>query len=176
MDASMKMKLFFVFLMPFFLLCASPGHFMSNIWPQKNIPTNEYGDLKASKRVLIGGLESPFKEAIVKSIVDSLVKDSVYVKTVSLKRLKREEPTKWNAILILNYCMAWEINYKVKKYISSFPQYHGFVVITTSGDSTSCPAAKKLPENVDAISTASEDQKLPEISAHVLDLLREKIN
>jgi hypothetical protein len=148
---------------------------MSNTWPQKSIPSHAYGDSLASKRVLIGGVTSPFKEAIVRSIVDSLVKDSVYVKTVGIKDLKKEKATSWNAVLLLNTCMAWEINYKVKKFANSFPEYNSIVVITTSGDTISCCSAKKLPKNIDALSTASEKRKLPEIAGKALALLRKKM-
>jgi hypothetical protein len=171
----MKKRLLFAFLTPVILLCASPGHFMSSTWPQKSFPAGAYGDSLASKRVLIGGVTSPFKEAIVKSIIDSLLKDSVFVKTVGIGKLKKEKATAWNAVLLLNTCMAWEINYKVRKFAKAFPEYRSFVVVTTSGDPKSCGSAKQLPENIDAISTASEKQKLPEITAKVLESLRKKL-
>ncbi len=159
----------------FFLMCASPAHFLSNVVPQKSIPGHAYGDSTASKRVLIGGLTSPFKEAIAKSITDSLVNDSVYVKTVGLKDLRKAQPTEWNAVLILNTCMAWEINFKVKRYVKKFPGYGSFVVVTTAGNPP-CSTPKKLPKNIDALSMASENQKCSEVAAKALASIREKIN
>ena len=148
---------------------------MSNAWPQKNMPVRTFGDSLANKRVLIGGIASPFKDAMVASIVDTLVKDSVFVKTIGIKDLKKEKATTWNAILLLNTCMAWELNYKVKKFAKKYPDYQSIVVVTTSGDPKTCGSTKQIPDNVDAISTASEKQKLPEVTAHVLELLRKKM-
>jgi hypothetical protein len=171
----MKWKAFVPCSMLIFLFCASPGHFMSSTWPQKSIQAATYGDSLAGRRVLIGGISSPFKDAIVKTIVDSLIKDSVFVKTVGMGDLKKEKATSWNAVLLLNTCMAWELNYKVKKFAKKYPEYTSIVAVTTSGDPKTCGSAKQIPGNIDAISTASEKQKLPEVTSKVLDLLRIKI-
>ncbi len=172
----MKLKSLFLVSLPLMLFCASPGHFMSNTWPQKSIQARTFGDSLASKRILIGGIASPFKDAVVASIVDSLTKDSVFVKTIGIGDLKKQKAAPWNAVLLLNTCMAWELNYKVKKFAKKYPDYNAIVVVTTSGDPKSCGSAKQIPANVDAISTASEKQKLPEVTAKVLDLLRKKLS
>lgn len=171
----MNNKLLLAFLVPCFFFCASPGHFMSNAFPQKNIPAREYGDSKASRRVLICGVTSPFKEAVITSIVDSLTKESVYVKTIRLKGLRKIRPTEWNAMLIFDKCMAWEMDFNVKKYVKKFPEYGAFIVITTSGE-PECGSTKQIPKNIDAIATASVNQKIPEVVAKTLALLKKKID
>jgi hypothetical protein len=149
---------------------------MSNTWPQKSMQPRACGDTLAVKRVLIAGVASPFKDAIVAAIADSLVKDSAFVKVVGINDLKKEKASAWSAVLLLNTCMAWELNYKVKKFARKNPDVRSIVVVTTSGNPTSCGSAKQIPGNVDAISTASEKQKLPEVTAKVLLKLREKLH
>jgi hypothetical protein len=170
----MHKKLFSALLITGFLFSAQ-AHFMSSIWPQKNLLSHEYGNPSASKRVLIGGVASSFKNALLKNVIDSMTKDSVYVKVVGLKDLAKEPVEKWSAVLILNTCMAWEIENKVRNYVNSFPLYNSFVVVTTSGNPKTCGSAAKLPKNIDAISTASKTVKLPEVLARVIELLRKKL-
>jgi hypothetical protein len=173
-DSSMQKKLFIAMFITGFLFSAQ-AHFMSSIWPQKSLSSHEYGNPSASKRVLIGGVASSFKNALLKNVIDSLMKDSVYVKVVGLKDLAKEPATQWSVVLILNTCMAWEIENTVKNYMNSFPLYNSFIVVTTSGNPKTCGSAAKLPKNIDAISTASKTVKLPEVLARVLELLRKKL-
>lgn len=153
----------------------SYAHFLSNIWPQKKIESKEFGESKADRKVLIGGISSQFKDEIVKAVVDSLKNDSVYVKTAGLSQLRNENPEKWNAVFILNTCIGWEIDSRVNKFLRSYPNYHSFVVLTTSGDPDSCGKSSKLPANIDVISSASNNTKKDEVIKNALEMIRKKI-
>lgn len=170
----MKIKLLTVILIIGVFLGAS-AHFISIVWPEKSIEANEYGNPKSPARILIGGTYSPFKEAVLKSVIDSLKPDSIYIKTVGINDLKKEKPDKWNAVLILNTCMAWEIENAVEKCINTYPKYHSFIVLTTSGDPDSCGSSKNLPTNIDAVSSASVKDKQPIVIARILSLIRQKL-
>jgi hypothetical protein len=147
-------------LVGFLLVCVSAqAHFMSNLWPQKSLENAEHGPAQARKRVLIAGTTSDFRDAVAQALVDSLVADSVYVKTGSFKRLKSRDPSEWGSIVVFNTCIGWDIENRARKFISSHPDYRGFVLFTTSGDPDSCCSSSKLPRGIDAVSSGSVEAK-----------------
>jgi hypothetical protein len=164
-----------------FLVCllgiasVAQAHFMSKIWPEKSIARREFGDTHASHRVLIGGISSPFKDSIIAAVIDSLTADSVYVKTVGLKDLQNQKPGEWDAVLIANTCMAWEIEDAVRSFVGRYPGYRAFVVLTTSGDPKGCGSSKNLPANIDAVATASVKERRSPVLGQLLADIREKL-
>lgn len=149
------------------------AHFISYFWPQKSLEHREVGSPTAPHALLIGGTGSDFKNAAVQAVVDSLRSDSLHIKVVGVKALRSEDPSAYDAVLVVNTCMGWNMNSRLKKYISSHPDYERFVVLTTSGDPDSCCASHKLPENMDAVSSASVSRKLPAVVDEALGLLRQ---
>jgi hypothetical protein len=151
------------------------ANFISKVWPEKNIAARDTGDSKSSKRVLIGGVTSAFKGVVLKNVIDSLTADSVYVKTVALKNLQKEDPKVWGAVVIFNTCIAWDLEDAARKLIARFPDYRSFVCLITSGDPKGCGSSKNLPAGVDAISTASVKGKEAEIAKQLLIAIRERL-
>ncbi|MCU0608696.1 MAG: hypothetical protein MUF22_02880 [Chitinispirillaceae bacterium] len=170
----MNRKLFVTVLMLGYVVAAN-AHFMSSVWPQKNMASHSAGDPTSNKRVLIAGLSSPFKDTIASRIVDSLNNDGVYVRLINLKDLNKEDPNKWAAVLIINTCIAWDMDSKAKKFVKKYPDYSGFITLIASGDPDGCGDGKKLPKNIDAIASASQADKIPALVSQFLALLRQKL-
>lgn len=151
---------------------AIQGHFISRIWPQKELSSQEVGDSSSLQRVLIGGTASAFKSEVVQQVVDTLASEGAYVKVVGMKDLLSETPGSYSAVCIVNTCIGWGINAKVKDYIEQNHDYPAFVVFTTSGDPDSCGSAKNLPDGIDAISSASVPEKTSAAVNSILMRLR----
>jgi hypothetical protein len=64
---------------------------MSKLWYQKGIQSAEYGQKTSPNRILLAGTASDFRNMVIAQLKDSLIADSMYVKTISFKELKNED-------------------------------------------------------------------------------------
>ena len=87
------------------------------------VDTIESGDRATQKsRVLIAIQKSNFKQAVVQEIRDTLENNSCYIKVVDVKRLPYETTEGYNAIIILNKCMAGRPDPRVESFIDNAPE------------------------------------------------------
>jgi hypothetical protein len=132
-------------------------HFMSAVWPQKRIEGNNFGNPQSSKKVLIAGKGSEFRDIVINHLVEKLQKDSVYISIVDLSEIKSKNPGDWNAILLVNRCVAFDYDNLVSKYVKKYPKSQNIVIFTTSADPRGCNLKSKLSRKLklDAYSSAS---------------------
>jgi hypothetical protein len=89
-----------------FLSYPANAHFISKLWYQKGIQTAEYGQKTSPNRILIAGTATDFRNMVIAQLKDSLVADSMYVKTTSFKELKNQDASQWKSIVIFNTCIG----------------------------------------------------------------------
>ncbi|MBL8026250.1 MAG: hypothetical protein JNL74_07555 [Fibrobacteres bacterium] len=155
------------------ILCNSVNAaFVSTFWPKKNFSDTTFGSSEYQKKVLIAGTTSSFRDSLAIALADSLSKDSVFVRITSIKKLKKEKVSDWNAIVIFNTCMAWDIENRAKKFLKANSGYKGFILYTTSGDPVTCCPPEKIPSGVDAISSASVAEKKPLVMGYIIEKIR----
>jgi len=82
-------------------------------------------------RVLIASQNSGFKQAVAKEVRDSLKKNSYYVKIIDVKNLRSESPDDYNAIVILNACMAGRPDPRVESFLEILTEKDKIVLLTT---------------------------------------------
>lgn len=118
----------------------------------KAVDTAYTGDpITAGKRVLIASQNSKFKQALVSEIIDTLQTNAYFIRVIDVKKLKVESATDYNAIVILNRCIAGRPDPRVETFIdNAFPK-HRIIVLTTGRLESWKPEAK----GVDAITSAS---------------------
>ena len=145
-----------------FLLFPAHAHFMSRIWPQKGLAQNEIGSPAAKHRILVAGTSSAFRDTVLFRLMKKFQDDSVYFRIINLKNLSVRDPGKWDAVLLVNRCVAWDYDNRVKKFIRNHHDSANLIVFTTSGDPEGCIPEKKMPEkpNVDGYSSASAPEKI----------------
>lgn len=149
----------------------SPAH--SATEPPKNTKEFQVGKGSSQHKILIVVTSSPFKDSVIKDLVDSVAKgDSVFVSVVEMKKLLEQKVDNWNAIVIANTCKAWHMDKRVEKFIKKNESYKGFIVLTTSGDPNKCGSADKIPKGIDAISSASVADKRGAVVKELLELVR----
>ena len=156
------------------LFFAGNAHFMSRIWPQKGMAANEVGSPDAAKKVLIAGRGSAFRDTVVSRLVARLHDDSVYVRIIDLKDVATQDPQAWNAVLLVNMCVAWDYDSKVKQYIRGHADCNNVVLFTTSGDPAGCFPKNKKGRNpeIDGYSSASSMDEC----VHAVDTLYDLLN
>ncbi len=156
-------------------LTTAQAHFMSNLFPRKDFAHATYGKSSAVHHILISGTKSDYKEAFVSRILDSLKADSIYISVIPLKDLKKTLVQNYQAIFLIDVCIAWAEENKVLDFVRKNKNYKGFVVYTTAGDPNGC-GSKSFPAGIDAISSASDAAKVPELLKTILGMLHNKMS
>lgn len=137
-------------------------HFMSGLWPQKGIGENSVGNPQSSKKVLIAGKGSEFRDTVISHLVEKLLNDSTYISIIDLKEIKSKNPADWNVILLVNRCVAWDYDNLVTNYVKKYPKSKNIVIFTTSGDQDGCIPKDKTDKilKLDGYSSASAKEKV----------------
>jgi hypothetical protein len=116
------------------------------------VDTMETGDRAIQQSwVLIATQKSDFKLAVIHEIRDTLENNSCYIKVVDVKRLPYETTDGYNAIIILNKCMAGRPDPRVETFIDNVPQKEKIILLTTGRLDSWKPDSSE----VDAITSAS---------------------
>ncbi len=157
------------------LLLTLPGLFGCTpqyFWPQKDIAAREVNSSDLRNKILIASRQSAFKEAVVKRIENHYRGKDVYVKIIGLGQLDRRSDSTFSAVVLVNTCLAWDMDRNVKRYLKAHPRRSGLVIVTTSGDGRWAP---KQPDAFDAIACASADSRVDEVTTSVLSSLEKHL-
>lgn len=141
-------------------------------WPKKDIETSELNQPSLEKKVLVASRSSEFKNAIIEKIREEFKNDSVYFKFAGLKKLKGEEADSYNAIVLINTCMAGGMDPIVKRFVKNRKD-NKTIVLTTSGDGVWIPKIKD--QSFDAVATASKKDKVDSMAKEIIDKIRSKL-
>lgn len=144
------------------LSCAIPRM----IWPQRDIDTSELTAPSAQKRLLVASRSSEFKDALVSRIRAAFEQESTYVKFIGLEGLKQEDGETYDAVVLINTCIAWGLDPEVDSFIKRHTDHSRMIVVTTSGDGKWKP--DKKGRAYDAISSASKQANVDVIADEII--------
>ncbi len=143
----------------------------------KSVDTAETGD-KAShdSRVLIATQKSKFKRAVVSDIKDILENKTSYIKVVDVRWLPNESLDDYNAIIIINRCLAGRPDPRVEAFIDNV-QEKDKVILLTTGHLDSWKPESSLVDAMTSASTISESNAIARtIAAKVLAVINSQKN
>jgi len=136
------------------------------MWPQKDIAPRQVNKPMFKYSILIASRDSEFKNSVVKRVEDHFMKRKVNLKIIGLKQLKNEKPENYTAVVIINSCIAWDFEKKVKKFLKQQTDHKNIIVFTTSGNGNWEPKKKKM--NYETISSASKIAKVDNIAKNLI--------
>lgn len=142
--------------------------------PKKDMQEKETGIIKYTKKILIGSRKSQFKDAVVSKVVEHFNNDSVYIKTAGLKRIKKESVKQYDVVILVNTCMAWGMDFKVKRFLRKYKNHPHIIVLTTSVDGKWMP--KKRGRKFDAICSASGKNLVDKIAEDITGKIEKIFN
>ncbi len=124
------------------------------------VDTIESGDRATEQsRVLIATQNSDFKQAVIQAIRDTLENNSSYIKVIDVKKLQYESTEDYDAVILLNECMAGRPDPRVESFIDDAPEKEKLVVLITGRLDSWKPESPR----VDAMSSASIMTQAPTI-------------
>ena len=129
--------------------CAMPRAF----WPQKDVSRAQISAADRSPVVLMASRSSAFKEALVKKLSADLASQDIGVKIVGIGDLKDIRAEDYDAVVLINTCLAWGLDNEVQAFVDRYPRNNRMIVVTTSGEGVWLP--QKEDSAYDAISSAS---------------------
>lgn len=135
-------------------------------WPQKDIETSELNKQSFDKKIMIAARSSDFKNSVLEKIKEEFKGDSVYIKLTGLKNLKGEDIGSYNALVLINTCMAGGMDPIAKGFVKN-QKDKKIIVLTTSGGGGWLP--KIDDQSFDAIATASEKEKTTPVAKKIID-------
>ena len=144
------------------------------IWPQSDIKASELNTSAGEKNVLVASRTSAFKDAVVARIGDAFRDEPVHVKFIGLDDLDKEDAAKYDALVLIDTCIAWGLDRKVDAFLGRNKAAHNIIVLTTSGDGKWVP--KKDGRNFDAIATASQQASVDKIAGSIIDKIKTLLN
>ncbi len=144
--------------------CVSIPHI---VLPLKDISSSELNDPAHDKKVLIASRSSNFKQAIIDKIKENYQDQPVYVKFIGLDDIKKEKAEQYQAIVMINTCMSWDMDRKVHGYLNRYQDHNHIIVLTTSGDGGWMPKMKG--RNFDAVSAASKPANVDEVANKIIE-------
>ena len=145
--------------------CTAPQHF----WPQHDIAHDEINASTLDKKLLIASRESDFKAAIISRVKKQYADQDVYIRLVGIEDLKKEDPRNYTAILIINTCMGWDVDWRVLDFLKRCDDLKPVVVLTTADAADAYPKLKG--RQVDAMSSASVPDRIDPLSAEIIGKL-----
>lgn len=132
----------------------------------------EEGNRDASRKVLIAGQSSEFKEDVVNKVVKTLGTEEYYFKIIGLAELEKEKTKEYGAILLVTMIMARQIDGRVMQFIQNDPDNPKIIVFYTIGDQDYPPPQPDI--KVDAVSSASLSNRVNEVAEELAALIEER--
>lgn len=129
--------------------CTAPHY----IWHQKDMGFNEINRSSLEQKLLIASRDSKFKQALVEKIIAAYKIGPVYIKTIGIEGLAKEDANAYSAVVIINTAMGWTVDVPVEKFLKKFGKMDSIIVLTTADGGDVLPDMRD--RNIDAMSSAS---------------------
>jgi hypothetical protein len=123
--------------------------------------------------VLLASRDTEFKKAVVQRVVEGMSNRGVSMKTVGITDLEDINAHDYDAIVIVNTCIAWGLDIDVRRFLESHNEHGNMIVVTTSGKGTWLPEKKE--RDYDAVSTASELTSADAVARDVIARIQKKL-
>jgi hypothetical protein len=136
-----------------------------------SVKTAEFGDKKITDKVLIATEHSEFKDALLEKIKTSLSKQPVYVRIIDVNDIKSEPARYYDAVLIVNTCLAWNRNQTVTKYVEKTSEKEKLIVLTTMDKNCGTNLLA-----VDAISSASNPALVDDLAEKIINKIQSRLD
>ncbi len=135
----------------------------------QKVKTVEIGEQVSMKhKMLIATEYGEFKTTVVDGIIAALKNEPLYVKVIDVTQLKEENAADFDAILIINTCMAWNLSPEVLAFIDKVKSKDRLIVLATAGDEQWTADL----EAVDVMTSASQMESADQVTITVTNKLR----
>jgi flavorubredoxin len=137
---------------------------------KQDMSHKELGNAAAAKKILIAGDTSEFKEKVFKRVIEKIGSDNYAITVIGLDNLKKEDTDKYSVIVLGNTLWANKIDSRVEEFLKADPTNKKVIVFTSVGGELNKPKLQ-----VDAITSASQDDRIESRSTELANLIKKKL-
>jgi len=132
----------------------------------------ERGSIGAAQSVLVAGERSDFKVKVIAATVEELGTRDWHFRVVGLGRLEDQDLGQYGAILLVSTMMGGKLGGGVRRFLDADPGNPKVVLFFTRGGEGPIPEQWGLGPQVDAVSSASRDDRVEGTARELAVLLR----
>jgi hypothetical protein len=136
-----------------------------------NMSSYETGNVDSTRKVLIAGEDTAFKRSVVTRVIEKLGTQDWYFKIIGLDQLPTQETEPYGAIMLLGHFWGGRIDERVTSYLKQDPANAKVVLLYTRGAESPLPESAKPDLKVDAVSSASRDDRVETRAGELAALL-----
>ncbi len=135
----------------------------------------EGGNPQSTRRVLIAGESTPFKQQVASRVTEILVAQDCYFRIISLGGLASQDASQYGAILLVTSMQAGRLDQRVMKYLQKDPTNPKVVVFYTRGTEDPMPEKLKPDIRVDVVTSASLTDRVEQRGQELAALLGKRL-
>lgn len=134
----------------------------------------EVGDSSAEQKVLIAAESTDFKTKVVDTVIGNMGTGESYFRIIGLSQLKDADTDQYEAVVVISAVKGGQLDGSVKSFLGNGTAESKTVLfVTAGGEVPVTEMKKKLGVKVDAVSSASRNNRV-EAKAEELKALLEK--
>jgi len=139
-----------------------------------NMAPSEQGNSASGKRVLIAGENTEFKQRLAAAVIEKLGTQDWYFRIIGLDQLAQIDTGSYQAIVVLAGYRAGRLDGRVQESLKRDPSNHKVIVLYTRGTDDPTPPRAGLDLKVDAISSASRNDRVDARAEQLATLIKER--
>ena len=125
-----------------------------------NMPPFEAGTAGSPRKVLVAGEDTAFKRSVVARVIEKLGTQDWYFRIIGLDQLPAQDTRQYGAIMLLAHFWGGKIDERVTNYLKQDPANRKVVLLYTRGTEDPLPGSVRPDLRVDAVSSASRDDRV----------------
>lgn len=139
-----------------------------------NMPAYEAGQADSPRKVLIAGEDTAFKRSVVLKVIEKLGAHGWYIKVIGLDRLAAQDTEPFGTIVIMAGYRGGRLDSRVSDFLLKDPANGKVVLFYTRGAESPMPESARPKLGVDAVSTASRDDRVETRAGQLAALIEER--
>jgi hypothetical protein len=134
----------------------------------------EVGKPESPHKVLVAGEHSDFKEQVVAQLIEELGTRDWYFRVIGLDSLANQDTEQYGAVLMVAAYRAGKLDKRVTTFLSKDPTNPKTILFFTRGSEDPLPEKSRPDIRVDAVSSASKDERVESKAGELAALLEQR--
>ena len=147
---------------------------LASVGCKTNMPSYEAGNTNSARKVLVASEDTGFKRRVVARVIERLGTRDWYFKVIGLDQLPAEQTGQYGAILLGTEIQGGVLEKRAAEYLKLDPANGKVVLFYTRGMEGAVPENARLDLNVDAVSSASRQDREETRAEELAALIRQR--
>lgn len=142
---------------------------------EKDLPDSTFGDPLSARKLLIAGTASPFKQEVIRQIMNKIDTNGMEIRVTGLDGLPKINTSDFKAILLVTALKAGKIDKQAEEFIRSQVPNDRIILFYTRGSEEPSPGWSAPKLGVDTVTSASLMDRAVKRAEQLADLIQKKL-